>query len=246
MKKVENPSLINNYFLKKKELSDFDLEEKNISAPPEDSISSDEYGFLEYVEIKLWSSFYYQIAEIMTIAQKTDSILEVGKGTGILGGVLKEFGFSYESLDINPNLRPVHIGSADNLPFRNESFGLTCCFEVLEHLPYEKFSDSLNELFRVSNKAVIISLPNAKKIIPFYFWIPKIFRRKVFLPLPFYNPNNHITDPAHHWEINRAKLSFVEVKRTLSECANKFGFRLERNYRFWENPYHHIFVFYKY
>jgi len=214
-------------------------------APKEDTIPYEEYGFLKYVDINLWSSFYYQIFELLSITQKTDSILEVGKGTGVLGAVIKGLGFSYESMDINPNLQPDHIGSVDKMPFGDKSYDIIGCFEVIEHLPYDKFTDALFELFRVANKAVIISLPNAKRMIPFYVWVPKILRKKILIPFPFYNPDNHPTDPAHHWEINREAHHFRQIKDTMQEISNRYAFSFEREYRIWENPYHHLFVFYK-
>jgi len=218
----------------------------NIYLPSrENSIPYEDYEFSKYVGIDLWSSFYHQISEILTISSKTDSILEIGKGTGILGGVLKELGYSYESMDINPNLNPMHVGSVEKIPFDDNSFEVIGCFQVLEHLPYDKFSDALSELFRVANKAVIISLPNAKRAYPFYLYFPRILHKKILIPVMFYVPNNYPMDPDHHWEINRKTYNIRKVKEKLQNVAKKFGFSLKRDYRNWENSYHHFFIFYK-
>lgn len=219
--------------------------EKNSLAPSEDTIPYDDYKFLKYVNIKSWSSLYYQLFEIMSIKDEANSILEIGVGTGILGIVLKGLGFSYTSMDINPNLHPDYIGSVVKMPFPDKSYDIVSCFEVLEHLPYDIFNDSLSELFRVAYKAVIISLPNAKKMIPFHFCIPKLIHKKILIPLPFYNPDTFNTDPAHYWEINRKKNNIRQFKETLKKVALKKGFTLNKEYRVWENSYHHFFIFLK-
>jgi len=244
-KRLNNRSFFRSKFYDKVQMKKVGSVDDNVFVSREDSIPLEEYEFLRYVDIKLWSSIYYQITEILSISLKTDSILEVGKGTGILGGVIKELGFSYESMDINPNLHPVHIGSVDNMPLGDNSYDIIGCFEVLEHLPYEKLTDALSELFRVANKAVIISLPNAKRIISFYLWIPRTLHKKLFIPIPFYKPSINCDDPDHRWEINRGKHSIRQIRGTLQKVANKCDFSLVREYRNWENSYHHFFVFHK-
>jgi predicted SAM-dependent methyltransferase len=211
----------------------------------EATVSQDFFSFLKYVRINLWSSFYYQVTEILSVLQKTDLFLEVGKGTGVIGGVLKELGVIYESMDINPNLKPVHIGSVDKMPFKNDAYDIIGCFEVLEHLPFDKFVIALSELFRVANRTVIISLPNAKRMFPVYLYFPRLLHKKVLIPFPFHNPNKCKIEINHNWEINYKKYNFSNVKETMEKTASQFDFSLKREYRIWENPYHHFFIFQK-
>ena len=122
------------------------------------------YQFGKYVTKKRWISFFHQIDEISTL--EPDSVLEIGVGSGILGAILKNtFGIQYESLDVNRELKPDYVGSVQKLPFPDRHFDVIACFQVLEHLPYEVFEQALSELFRVSKKAVILSLPNARRIL---------------------------------------------------------------------------------
>jgi ubiquinone/menaquinone biosynthesis C-methylase UbiE len=209
----------------------------------EEDIPNETFDFLGYVHIKLWSSFYYQLVEILSITgARGEAVLEIGKGTGVLGGVLKEFGILYESLDVNGNLQPTHVGSVVKMPFKDKSYDVIGCFEVLEHLPYEQFETAISELCRVARKAVIVSLPDAKRMFSFYFYIPRIVHKKILIPCPFFNPDKHDMCQQHHWEINRKQYSVKIIRETIIKIANQQGFLLQKEYRAWENPYHHFFV----
>ena len=50
------------------------------------------------------------------------------------------------------------------LPFRDNSFDITICTEVLEHLPEEVLSKGVKELLRVSRKYVLVSVPYKQRI----------------------------------------------------------------------------------
>ena len=62
-------------------------------------------------------------------------------------------------------------GNVINLPFKDESFQLVICLEVLEHL--EKPEQGLRELSRVSGSYILISVPNEP-----YFQIANLIRGK--------------------------------------------------------------------
>ena len=53
----------------------------------------------------------------------------------------------------------LNLDSVDRLPFEDGSFDTGCALEVLEHL--ESFHSTADELFRISRKTLLISLPNA-------------------------------------------------------------------------------------
>jgi 16S rRNA A1518/A1519 N6-dimethyltransferase RsmA/KsgA/DIM1 with predicted DNA glycosylase/AP lyase activity len=62
-----------------------------------------------------WSSVWHQIDELSRL--KPDNILEIGPGPGIFKNVAHLFGFKVETLDLDPELKPDHVGSATALPF---------------------------------------------------------------------------------------------------------------------------------
>ncbi len=99
-----------------------------------------------------------------------DSILDAGCGEGFTLEFLRnqKIGKTYEGIDffktaieigrkIHPkvNLKEASIYA---LPYKERAFDIVLCTEVLEHL--EKPQDALKELFRVSKKYVLLSVPN--------------------------------------------------------------------------------------
>jgi ubiquinone/menaquinone biosynthesis C-methylase UbiE len=142
------------------------------------------YDFQRYIGKERWNSFYHQIDEIISI--NPDSVLEVGVGSGLLGIVLKNLiHCNYKSIDIDEELKPDFVGSVLQMDFPDNQFDAVGCFEVLEHLSYEDcFQRALSEIFRVANKAVILSLPDAEKVLRLQIQIPKIFNQ-IIIRRPF-------------------------------------------------------------
>jgi ubiquinone/menaquinone biosynthesis C-methylase UbiE len=140
------------------------------------------YEFKNYISKERWSSFYHQIDEIIAI--NPVSVLEVGVGSGLLGMILKNvIHCNYKSIDIDEELKPDFVGSMLSMEFQDKSYDVVGCFQVLEHLPYEQcFQKALSEMLRVAKKAVIISLPNAGRVIRLH--IPKICVKKI-IKMPF-------------------------------------------------------------
>ncbi len=91
---------------------------------------------------------------------QADSILDVGCDYNTLKKIIGEkvTGIDlYGAPDIIVDFEKEKLSR-----FSNNQFNLVVCTEVLEHL--ENFHQMLNELVRVSNKHVLISLPNCMSI----------------------------------------------------------------------------------
>lgn len=88
------------------------------------------------------------------------------------------------TFDIDSRLNPDVVGSALNIPLKDNSFDVVACYEVLEHLLYENFGRALSEIFRVSNSYAILSLPDVRRVYRLYVQIPEmsIFKRLISLP----------------------------------------------------------------
>ena len=143
-----------------------------IVTPPMDS------GIEYYDRPELWGpgSGYEDSAELIraqTILEAVPvdaaTILDVGCGDGTVTNLLTE---RYETtgVDIAPAAL-VHVrtttvlGSADALPFGDETFDVVVLAEVLEHLEPDVYGQSLAEAARVARRAIIITVPNHENIL---------------------------------------------------------------------------------
>lgn len=101
---------------------------------------------------------------------KINRILDVGCGEGITLAYLKDrkiyghlegIDILKEAIFIGKKIHPdltLKQGSVYKLPYKDNSFDLTICTEVLEHL--ERPEEALKEIKRVSKKYCVFSVPN--------------------------------------------------------------------------------------
>lgn len=106
---------------------------------------------------------------INLIPKEVNSIIEVGCGDGRLINCLKDKHDHLYGMDISEEIIktvevPKIIGSIDDIPFKDNEFDLVICSEVLEHLPINIYEKSLSELERISDKYILISVPNDENI----------------------------------------------------------------------------------
>lgn len=192
------------------------------------------YSFSSYSFPGRWVSYFHQIGE--SLALKPDSILEVGTGDGVYKNyILNNTKILYKNLDIAQDLNPDIVGTVDNIPLENDSFDLVCAFEVLEHLPFERFEKCLSELKRVSKKYIIISLPHFGPPIKFCLKIPFIKEIKFSFKIPF--SIRHVFDGQHYWEIGKTGYSSRKIKKII-----KSHFVLMKDFIPFENQYHHFYI----
>ncbi|MCK5320163.1 class I SAM-dependent methyltransferase [Candidatus Parcubacteria bacterium] len=194
------------------------------------------YNFQKYCAIEKWCSYWHQINEI--IKCKPTSVLEVGVGDGTVDRYLTDnTDIKYASLDIADDLKPDIVGSVDEMPLPDNAFDLVCAFEVLEHLPFEKFEKSLKEMQRVSQKYVLISLPHWGRHFAFSLRLP--YFRKIRWQHKFnLSPMKHKFDRQHYWEIGKRDFPLLKIKKSIKNS----GYTILRDYICFESPYHHFFV----
>lgn len=101
------------------------------------------------------------------------SVLDVGAGNGFFSHYLLEtFGqvtavdFSGPILRGNPCASKV-IGDASSLPFRDRSFDVVLCSNLLHHVPDPQ--QAVDEMARVADLAVVVSEPNRNNPLMFSF-----------------------------------------------------------------------------
>lgn len=204
-------------------------------------VDRNHYNFESYFHKRRWASIWNQLHEILNL--NPVSVLELGPGLGLFKQVAGMFGVCVETLDIDYELSPDYVGSVLELPFSENTYEVTCAFQMLEHLPYEDSLVAFAEMCRVSSFRVVISLPDASSGWSQSITIPKLGVFNFFIPRPRVNYPVHKFDGDHYCEINKRGYSLDKVLADLTAISRDFGFVLVKNYRVPENPYHRFFVF---
>ncbi len=202
-----------------------------------DPKKSDIYFASGYDDKKRFASYWHQINEVISL--NPGNVLEIGVGNGFFGDYLRKRSFSVTGVDNDPGLSPDIVGDVRDLPFEDGQFDVSVCFEVLEHIPYEHFKEGLSELRRVTASRVMISLPDPTLVWRFLLELPLVGRRKLMITWPGFRMKEYgIKGPEHCWEIGVDGCSLKRIRKDIGDT----GFRVERTYRVFENPYHRFFV----
>lgn len=141
--------------------------------------------------------FYKNVFALLRKVPK-GSILDVGCGEGFtlyklssagIGKKLEGIEYSKKAISLGKKQYPdvvIKQGSIYDLPYKDNSFDLVLCTEVLEHMDDPK--KALSELVRVSKKYLLLSVPNEP-----FFMMAQLVRGKNWSRLG--NDIEHI----NHW-----------------------------------------------
>lgn len=205
-------------------------------------VTEKHYKFSSYVNIKRFSSYFYQVREVLDLAPT--NVLEVGGGAGIFRSIVKAYVDDFFSLDVDAALGPDLVGSIDRLPFQTGSFDVVVAFQVLEHLPYRRSLLGFSECMRISRRAVVISLPDGRPKYRFVIHVPKAGEKTLIVNRPTLRKPVHTFDGEHYWELQTRGYSYKDVASDFCRVAGD-STRLLRTYQVPENPNHRFFVFVK-
>jgi len=203
-------------------------------------VEKSHYDFARYMTKQHWSSLWHQLDEVLAL--EPASVLEVGPGPGLFAELAARFGVAVETLDLDPELKPDHVGSATELPFEDATYDVTCAFQVLEHLPFEESLEAFAEMARVAQRHVIISLPDSARRWRYVFHLPRFGDKEVSIPAPALGPKEHDFDGQHYWELNKRGYGLDRVEAALESSA---AVKLVRSFRVPDYAYHHYFVYRK-
>jgi 2-polyprenyl-3-methyl-5-hydroxy-6-metoxy-1,4-benzoquinol methylase len=166
---------------------------------------------------RLFDNFFRSVAEIVG-ALELDKVLDAGCGEGEtierLDGLLPHpvtgvdlnadsVGFARQRLTEDE----FSVDDVTDLPFPDDSFDLTLCLEVLEHLPRPELA--VQELSRVSSSDLVLSVPHEP-----WFRLGSLARGKYVKGL-----GNH-PEHVNHWNPSSFRdflsdyLDVVEVRRS--------------------------------
>lgn len=129
-----------------------------------------------YQNPELWAAHHFLTpAEALRLQQCADlipstttTLLDVGCGNGAFMAYLEARKTTITLLGIERSeaarqaavcRAPVQAGSIDSLPSADRAYDLVAAMEVIEHLPYQVYEQSLAELERVAAKHILISVP---------------------------------------------------------------------------------------
>jgi len=198
-----------------------------------------DFYFESYDNLPRFISYFYQIDILRKLG--VNRILETGIGNKTVSNYLKNNGFDITTFDCNESLEPDVVGDIRDMPLEDGSFEAIMACEILEHLPWSDLPGIIDELYRVSSKYVVISLP----VISFYFemaikfpMLNKIFKRNcldLFIRLPFAVFKK--SSVHHEWEIGAKGYPFRKVRKELRR-----KFKIIREARPVLQPKHYFFV----
>jgi len=197
------------------------------------SPKKEKYSFEDYVYFDRWASYWHQVNEV--IKTKPKNLLIIGKGDGVVELIFKKYIHEVKTLDIDEKLMPDFMASVNKMPFQDNSFETILCAEVLEHMPFDKFNDSLREIKRICNKNVIMSLPHFGPSIKFLLKTPFLKEIKISFKIPFYK--KHVFNGEHYWEMGKKNYSCGKIRRIIKQY-----FKIEKEFVPFENQYHRFFV----
>jgi ubiquinone/menaquinone biosynthesis C-methylase UbiE len=152
-----------------------------------------------------WKNYTSALDEVLKNDRQIESTIDIGCGMGnfILELVYRKkfkkiFGIDFlkETFDIARENKQ-HFGNIGfiqgnilSLPFKNSSFDLTVCLNVLHHVHKDDFTLAIYELTRITNKYLMIEIRNKNNFLEFLY--QKILLPKLYRSLPQFT--NSITE----------------------------------------------------
>lgn len=197
-------------------------------------VKTEHYDFSKYVTEKRWMSYYNQIVECCSCAQKSDKILIIGQGDGIVGIILRNMGFIVTTFDFDNSLNPSICGDVREIDkIVDEKYDVVICCQVLEHIPYEYFSETIKAISRICNKAFVISLPYRSIRIESSIRFPMLKEHSCNIVIPRFWEKNVPWKGQHYWEIGTKN----KQRRVIKAVLHNYFSNCE-DYIYKKNPYH--------
>jgi len=168
----------------------------------------------------LIDNFYKSLVSLAKLVRPV-TVLDVGCGEGFaliklkqakIGQTFEGIDYSDEALKLGKKLYPklnIKKGDIYHLPYKDNTFDMLVCTEVLEHLTFPE--KAVKELARVAKKYIVISVPNEP------LFILSNFLRGKYLGT-FGNHPEHI----NHWTAHGFKKFLKKNKLRISSTKYPF------------------------
>lgn len=187
----------------------------------------------DFIDIKHWISFHYQIKEILSC--NPNNVLIIGKGLGVVDNYLDRCGIEVTSVDIDKKFNPDILCDIRRISeLKLNKMEVVLCAEVLEHIPFKDFEYCVKEIFNLTGKFAFITLPRNCKTLSYN--LNKI--KNIIINFDFYiNCRKELSCKEHFWEIGSSKdTSYDSIKNIF----NKY-FTIEYDFQYPYFPYIHMF-----
>lgn len=195
-------------------------------------VAPEHYDFERYDDRERWMSYWHQLDAVLSVRPRR--VLEIGPGSGVFSGYLRNRGIEVKTLDIDRTRNPDYVADLtrldETLP-EGLVFDAVCAFQVLEHLPWEEFDRCLLGIARRAAPHVFISLPYRGLRLRLSMWWGDYL---LSVGHKFMLPWRSRPIPEHHWELGRG-LSARRVTRVMERY-----FEVDRRGFVPENPYHYL------
>jgi SAM-dependent methyltransferase len=162
-----------------------------------------------------WRSYWQQLRFILPGMQGGDSVLEIGPGSGFLSNYLKSKGYEVTTLDIDDQKSPDIVANLVEYSFPTV-YDHILAFEVFEHIPFEKFTESLVRLKRATRKNLFMSVPLNHKI---WFYADLIIPYLKNISFCIRTKRRKILAGHHFWELDYKQYTLKYLTEKMKEAG---------------------------
>lgn len=199
---------------------------------PEVQVSTSHYKNNKPIAIWWWANDMYQIND--TLKTNPKKVLIIWKWKWVVDFYLKNVCWlEVYSMDIDKTLNPDYIAWLPSLnnEIKNQKFDTIICAHVLEHIPFEYFEKSLENLSKICNNLILQLPPSVLQIRLNFGMQPYLFDLKFNINIPLLFWKEYKFNWEHYWQPYRKWTSMWKIKKIIK----KF-FDIKENY---QNPYNH-------
>jgi methyltransferase family protein len=121
-------------------------------------VDASTYRSRAYLTKERMCSFWHQLDEVLSFEPRR--VLEIGPGPGVVTGWLRDAGIDVTTLDFAADVKPDIVAPVTDIPLGDDAVEVALCAQVLEHLPWDEIPRALRELARVSERSVVLTVPD--------------------------------------------------------------------------------------